>query len=160
MKNNLAKNTTIKELATSIALLAGSIWLLSTIPAEKVKSSLTTLALGVGVLVGAYALLRTIEMIPGGKDKMALSFASIGAGILAMVAVLKVLSLIDSDLIRKALPNLAALTGYHGCYTGSYGTAARIGGGNKLTTSLASVAGALLGILAVGWVYWRSYRTK
>ena len=149
LSKNILKSNPLKDLAVSIGLLAGSIWLLSTVPAEKVKQALLSLGVGITVLVGAYALLRTIDMIPGKGSKISINVLSLSTGLLALVGVLKILTWIDASLISKALPNLALLIGIVTAMQVLLGLAARLGGGHKLATSMLGVSAGLVGITAV-----------
>ena len=151
LSKGLSKNTVLRDIAISIGVLTASIWVLSKIPADAIYSSLAKIAIGLGLLVGAFALLKVIDLIPGSAKgtKLSVNFASIAVGILAIIGVLKILSTFDSSVIAKALPNLAFITLIMAGIQALFSLAARIGGGNKLSTNMLSFTASMVGMIAL-----------
>jgi len=106
------QNTTIKDLAISIALLAASIKLLSTVPADELKKSLIGLGAGVLGLVAAFAAVKAIEMIPskgGGLGSTAM-IIGLGTTLIIMSKALKTIASIDENSVWRAVGVLSVLT--------------------------------------------------
>ena len=112
MQANIKANTLIK-IAGAVALLAAAVIGLSTIPTDKLNSSMSALAIGFGELLGAMKILTTISG-SAGFVKVPLIAASLvllaGAVDLLVIAV-KELSGLSWDQLAKGLGSVAVLLG-------------------------------------------------
>ena len=110
LQNNI-KAKTLKEIAIAVALLAGSIWLLSTIDPEKMNSAMSGIILAMGSLVGAMALLDKVATGPGFLKlpviAAGLILLAIAIGILALSV--KGLSTLSWEELTKGLAGVAIL---------------------------------------------------
>lgn len=110
MQQNL-KAKTLREIAVAVALLAASIFLLSTIEPEKMKSAMAGIAVAMGLLVGAMAALNVVATGPG---FLKLPFIAAGLIVLAIaIGVLaisvKALSTMNWEELAKGLTGVGAL---------------------------------------------------
>ena len=89
------------KIAAAIAIIAGSIWLIAEIPADRFASAVGTIAGAFAVMFGAIELLA-YQKIPEDKMKaIGMAFIGLGAG-LAMVAVAaKIFAGMDWDDLKK-----------------------------------------------------------
>lgn len=155
LSKNLRKNRTFRDLAISLGVLTASIWVLSKIPAEDIYRSLARIAIGLGMLIGAFAAIKAIDnKLPsldgkGKKNTLSSQLLSIGAGLLSMVAVVAILGNIKTSTITKALPNLALLTAILVGIEVLFGLVARIGKGSTVSVKLTSLTASLLGMTAL-----------
>ena len=155
LAKNFRKNTTFRDLAISLGVLTASIWVLSKIPAEDIYRSLARIAIGLGMLIGAFAAIKAIDnKLPsldgkGKKNTLSSQLLSIGAGLLSMVAVVAILGNIKTSTITKALPNLALLTAILVGIEVLFGLAGRISKGNAVSVKLTSLTASLLGMTAL-----------
>lgn len=100
------KATALLEIAAAIGILAGSLVLLSTIPAAKLNTAMTAMTLSMGALVGVMAILNKIGS--GAFGALRLSALAIGliavAGAVGLLAIsVKELSDIDSKSLERGL---------------------------------------------------------
>ena len=91
------KPNVLRDLAVAIGVLAGSIWLISRIPAEKLSKSLTTLGISIAFFVAAYAGIQTINIIASrltkeNQFKSAFGLLGLAVSLGAMASALKTIS--------------------------------------------------------------------
>jgi tape measure domain-containing protein len=110
MQQNL-KAKTLKEIAIAVALLAASIFVLSTIEPEKLQSAMSGLAIAMGMLVGAMALLNKVAVGPGflKLPVIAAGFIILGIAIGILAISVKALSTLDWEELAKGLTGVASL---------------------------------------------------
>lgn len=91
------------KIAAAIALIAGSIWLLSKVPADRFLACAITLGVAFAALAGAVAYL-TREKMDGDKLKaVGIAFAGIGASMLLLAAATKMFAKMELTEIVKGL---------------------------------------------------------
>lgn len=108
------KATALLEIAAAIGILAGSLVLLSTIPAAKMNSAMTAMTLAMGSLVGVMAILNKIGA--GAFGAVRLTTLALGliavAGAVGLLAIsVKELSDIDSKSLERGLIAVGVLLG-------------------------------------------------
>lgn len=98
------------KIAAAIAIIAGSIWLIAEIPADRFESAVGTIAGAFAVMFGAIELLA-YQKIPEDKMKaIGMAFIGLGAG-LAMVAVAaKIFAGMEWEELKKGGAALVAFT--------------------------------------------------
>jgi tape measure domain-containing protein len=105
---NKIKAQTLLQIAAAIAVLAAGVYILSTIDADKLAKAMTAVAVGMGQLVGALALLTKI----GGPAAFAQVPLLAGAMILLSIAVvilagaMKIMATMDWEELAKGLTGL------------------------------------------------------
>ena len=144
----------IKEIAFAIGVLAGSIWLLSTIPAYELKASLNTLTKALAEFVAAYFAVMAINVIASkvmkSQDmvKSAFGLTSISAGLLAMSVALKVISTIDEGKIMECVGALTAMLVLIAAYQALDALIRTIPGQGMISANLFNMSIGVLGLIA------------
>jgi tape measure domain-containing protein len=110
MQQNL-KAKTLKEIAIAVALLAGSIFILSTIEPEKMKTAMAGVAVAMGLLVGAMAALNVVATGPGFLKLpfIAAGLIVLGVAIGILAISVKALSTMNWEELAKGLTGVGAL---------------------------------------------------
>lgn len=102
----------LKDIAIAIGILAASIWVLSTIPADKLVQSLIALSVGFGMLAG---MMQMISKIADDWKTMASIFAgsagfvAIAASFLILAGALKTIASIDAESLNAAMGTMLVL---------------------------------------------------
>ena len=145
----------IKEMAVSFSLLAGSLYVLSQVPWEQLKTGLKGLAWAIGIFIGAYGAFQminvgTTKLLKGTKMvKSSLNLMGMASGLLIMAGALKLISSIESDGISEAVKVLDKLLVFLVSYQAIYAIISTIPGQGKLSVSLVGMSAGLLGLMGV-----------
>lgn len=145
----------IKELAISIGILAGSLYVLSQIKWDDLKYGLLGLAGAVLALVVAYGSFQAINVFATKKlNGVAMAVGSLNvvgmtAGILGLAAALKVIASIKSEDVDQAVNTLTSLMLLLMVYQSTYAMLSTIPGQGKLPASLIGMSAGLLGLIGV-----------
>ncbi len=145
----------IKEMAVSFSLLAGSLYVLSQVPWEQLKTGLKGLAWAIGIFIGAYGAFQminvgTTKLLKGTKMvKSSLNLMGMASGLLIMAGALKLISSIESDGIDEAVKVLDKLLVFLVSYQAAYAFISTIPGQGKLPASLIGMSAGLLGLIGV-----------
>jgi len=145
----------IKELAISIGILAGSLYVLSQIKWDDLKYGLLGLAGAVLALVVAYGSFQAINVFATKKlNGIAMAVGSLNvvgmtAGILGLAAALKVIASIKSEDVDQAVNTLTSLMLFLMVYQSTYAMLSTIPGQGKLPASLIGMSAGLLGLIGV-----------
>ena len=135
-------------MSVAILTLVGALAILNHFSLTDISSSLgklTGILLVVGVLEGVFALAGRI----GGGNKVSMSILGMAAGIIAMLAVMKILSNIDMSTLTQGITNLARIAVLIAGIELMMGLAGRIGGGKKFQNSIFAVSIGLLALVAL-----------
>lgn len=98
------------KIAAGIAIIAASIWLISTIPADEFKRSVATIGIAFVAMFATIELLAK-QKIPEEKMKaIGEAFAGFGASFLLIAAAAKIFATMDPTALAKAGVALAAFT--------------------------------------------------
>lgn len=110
LQNNV-KTDTIKKIATSIALLAGSLLVLSLIDSVKLAASLGALTVMLGELMGSMYLMTKLGDLSGfaSLGKMSGLLIGLSAAVLIMSVAIKELSSVDYIGLLKGIGSMAAI---------------------------------------------------
>lgn len=110
LQNNV-KTDTIKKIATSIAILAGSLLVLSLIDSVKLAASLGALTVMLGELMGSMALMSKIGELQGFSSltKMSGLLIGISAAVLILSAAISQMATLSWEGMLKGLSGMAAM---------------------------------------------------
>ena len=104
------KYTGFLKIAAAIGIIAGSVWLLSTVPADRFAASVKVLTGAFIAMFGVIELL-TLQKIPAADIKsIGIAFGGMGAALLAMTVAAKILSGMTKAEIEKGGGVLIAFT--------------------------------------------------
>ena len=149
-----ARPNVLRDLALAIGVLAGSIWVLSTIPAEKVKSALIGLAAAIGIFVTAYFSIQMINVIASKllkeqeMAKTAFNLLGLAIALKTMAAAIKVISEIESkEKIWGAVAVVAALVGLLSAYKTLSGLLEMLPRRNKAANNFLGISIGILGMI-------------
>lgn len=113
MQTNLKAEALLK-IAIALGVLTASILVLSTIDSAAITKSLGALAVGIGELVGAMALINKASSGPKSAitfDAIAAGLIALSIGVLILTAAVKVLASMDPMQLTAGLTALGALLG-------------------------------------------------
>ena len=149
-----AKTTTkIRDIAYAIGILAASIWVLSTIPAEDLKKSLIGLAGAVTLFVAAYGAIEAIKVASSkalaGKEVVTSAFGLVGlaTALAVMAGALKTINKIPESSVWNSVAVLGAMLGFVAAYQALSALISKIPGQNKVTLNLFGISAALAGLV-------------
>lgn len=140
---------TIKEIALAIGVLAASIWVLSTIPADDLERAFLGMAGAIGVFVVAYGLIQAINVTSRNltKDKelmtSAFGLTGVAAALLIMAAAVKTISKVSPEDVWNSTLVVGAMLGFLTAYQAVAALVSKIPGQQKVT---ANVLGMSLGV--------------
>lgn len=125
------------KIAAAIGIIAGSVWLLSTVPAKRFASAVGTL-LGAFLMMFGVIELFTFQKIPAADIKaMGLAFAGMGGALLAVAVAAKILAgMKDTELKKGGI----ALLGFTTLVVGAARIARDVGKGAGLAFAGLSLA--------------------
>lgn len=107
---NKIRMETLKAFATSVLILTGAIFILSTIPAEKLPAAIKAMVFALGSMLGAVAILDKINAGAAKMSAIGLAFAGLGAAILMIsLAAHQIVALTDDELKRAGTVILALI---------------------------------------------------
>ena len=148
----------LKSLAIAIAILVGSLALLTALDPEKLYSSVAVIAMLAGIL-GLLALAiskmqgATVSLKDGiSINKLMPSLLSIGLALLAMAAVVKIIGVMDTEQAIKGFGGLIGLVVLMGAFVAAYGhfvkgkSAQNIKNAGKMMRSLSITLLLLVGV--------------
>lgn len=101
----------LMKIAGSIAILAGSLLVLSMIDSDKLGGALTSISILFGELAGSMALFDKTLSGQKGLNKFGMAMIEMSAAILVLASALKKISSIDSDKLAGALVGITVLIG-------------------------------------------------
>jgi len=139
----------IKEIALAIGVLAASIWVLSTIPADDLERAFLGMAGAIGVFVVAYGLIQAINVtsrnLTKNKELMTSAFGLTGvaAALLIMAAAVKTISKVSPEDVWNSTLVVGAMLGFLTAYQAVAALVSKIPGQQKVT---ANVLGMSLGV--------------
>lgn len=145
----------IKEIAISIGILTGSLYVLSQIPWDDLKYGLLGLAGAVLALIVAYGAFQAINVLATKKlNGIAMAVGSLNmvgmtTGLLGLAIALKVITSIKSEDVNQAVNTLTSLMVLLIVYQSVYAMLSTIPGQGKLTSSLIGMSAGMLGIIGV-----------
>lgn len=145
------KPNVLRDLAVAIGVLAGSIWLISRIPAEKLSKSLTALGISIAFFVAAYAGIQTINIIASrltkeNQFKSAFGLLGLAISLGAMASALKTISSIKKEDVWECVGVLTVITVLISAYQTATALISKIPGQSKMQNSLLNIS---LGFLAM-----------
>ena len=98
------------KIAAAIGIIAGSIWLLAQVPADRFEAVCKTLAVAFAALFGAVTILSLMK-IPDGKMKdLGIAFAGLGGSLLMLAAAAKIFASMDITELVKGGGAIVAFT--------------------------------------------------
>lgn len=106
---NTLKANVLKSIAISMALIAGSIFILSMIDSEKLAETLGTVSVLLGELTGIFLLLNKVDQNKKGSIRGLNSLIAMAVSITILAGALKKVSDIDSDKLLGSLGSISAL---------------------------------------------------
>ena len=148
----------LKSLAIAIAILVGSLALLTALDPEKLYSSVAVIAMLAGILgLLALAISKMQGVTVSLKDgisinKLMPSLLSIGLALLAMAAVVKIIGVMDTEQAIKGFGGLIGLVVLMGAFVAAYGhfvkgkSAQNIKNAGKMMRSLSITLLLLVGV--------------
>ena len=99
------------KIAVAIGIIAGSIWLLAQVPADRFREVCITLGVAFAAMAGTILLLSMLK-IPEDKMKaIGIAFAGLGAGFLAVAVAGKIIASMDWEELKKGGAALVVFTG-------------------------------------------------
>lgn len=101
----------LMKIAGSIAILAGSLLILSMIDSDKLGGALASISILFGELAGSMALFDKTLSGQKGLNKFGMAMIEMSAAILVLASALKKISSIDSDKLAGALVGITVLIG-------------------------------------------------
>lgn len=139
------KADAVLKIAGALAILAGSLFILASIPAndlERAGRAMGVMAVGLGAFLGIIVLLDNFKKLnPATLTAVGAAIGGLGIGVLALAGAAAVLALIPQDKLASAVPILIELV----AAISMYAFALRSNGGSLLKGSIGLVifAGAL-----------------
>ena len=100
--------STLLKMAGAIAILAGSLLLLSSIDSDRLAVGLGGLSVVIAELVGAFALMQKLDILGSGGLKASTFFISFATSVLIMASALKRLSEINPEQMMTGIIGLTA----------------------------------------------------
>ena len=128
--------------------LIGIVALLDFISPESLKRGLGKLAIVVLVITGIQALFSLASRISGG-NKLSLNLLGITGGLLGLLAIMKILSSINTRDVSQGIGNVLILGGVLAAIQLMFNLAGRVGGGIKFKTNIFSMQMGLLSMVAL-----------
>lgn len=103
------KAEALLKIAAAIAVLAGALWVLSTIDPERMISAVAGMATSFGILLGGLAILDKINAEPSLKASVALSLIAVAVNILA--SAVQKLGMLNPEQLTNGLLGIAVALG-------------------------------------------------
>ena len=104
-QRDLNANALLK-MAGAIAILAGSLLLISSIDSERLVVGLGGLSVVIAEVVGAFALMEKLDILGGGGFKISAFFISFSTSVLIMAGALKMLSELSPEQLMVGITGL------------------------------------------------------
>ena len=134
--------------ASALLIMSGAIKTISKIDASQVWNSTMVLGVMLGFITSYQVLSALISTIPG-QEKVSANLFGMSAAILALVGALALLDLFSLSDIQNSLGKMTAILLVIGGLQGVFALAARIGGGNKVSMNILSMAAGIAAMIAV-----------
>ncbi len=132
-------------MSMSILTLVGALVLLDKVSFNDLQISLAKMA-SILAVIGSFQLLLGATARLGGGKSASTSILGVAGGIVAMIAVLKLLAFMDPQIITQSIANLGLMVLLLAGIEIIMGAAGRLGGGKKFNTD---IFGAQLGLLSL-----------
>ena len=104
-QRDLNANSLLK-MAGAIAILAGSLLLMSSIDGDRLAAGLGGLTVVIAEIVGAFALMQKLDILGGGGFKISAFFISFSTSVLIMASALKMLSQLSPEQLMTGITGL------------------------------------------------------
>ena len=101
------KASTLLKMAGAIAILAGSLFLLSSIDGNRLAVGLGGLTVAIAELVGAFILMEKLDVLRGGGIKISAFFIAFSTSVFILSSALKKLSELNPDQLMTGILGLA-----------------------------------------------------
>lgn len=135
-------------IAAALAIMAGALKTISKIDKATVWDSVTILTMMLGFVTAYQALSALISKIPG-QQKTTMNLVGMSAGILSLIGALAILNAFSITDLQTGIGKMAVVMLILGGVQQVFAIAARLGGGNKLSTSLLSMAAGIAAMVGV-----------
>lgn len=99
------------KIAAAIGIIAGSIWLLAQVPADRFREVCIALLAGFGAMFAAITILSVMKIPEEQMKSIGIAFAGLGVGFLAVAAAAKIIASMSWPEIGKAGVALIAFIG-------------------------------------------------
>lgn len=111
-------------IALGVAALASALWIVAQIPEDRLKSSIETITVMLGELLGAVMILSSPLFNEKKMAGIGIAFKGMGIGLLAMIAAVKLVTLLDEATLKQGMERVVAMLA-------TYALAARLAGSTK-----------------------------
>lgn len=131
-------------IALGVVALASALWIVAQIPEDRLKSSIQTITIMLGELLGAVMILSSPLFNEKKMAGIGSAFIGMGLGLLAIIGAVKLITLLDEATLKQGMERVVAMLA-------TYALAARLSGGAKKAggTILAMAIGINLLVPAV-----------
>lgn len=89
------------KIAAAIGIIAGSIWLLAQVPAERFKAVCIALGVAFAAMAGTILLLSALKIPEDNIKAIGVAFGGMGVGFLAVAAAAKIIGNMDENELKK-----------------------------------------------------------
>jgi len=100
-KSASAKYDAFLKIAAAIGILAGSIWLVASIPADRFREACIALGVGFAAMAGIITALSVMQIPEGKMKEIGTAFGGLGVGLLAIAVAAKILATMDLPQLVK-----------------------------------------------------------
>jgi len=141
-------NTNLLAMSISVSLLIGSLALLKFMTRTEMEASLGKLATIMLVITGLEGIFALTARV-GKGNKLSAGILQMAIGITAMIATMKLLTLIDQGTIKQGLTNLAYITLIIAGVELVMGLVGRVSGGSKFQSKILSMSIGMLAMIGL-----------
>lgn len=134
--------------AAALLIMATAVKTISKVDESQVWNATMVLGVMLGFITGYQVLAALISKIPG-QQKVSANLFGMSASILALVGALALLNLFSLNDLQNSIGKMTAILLVIGALQGVFGLAARIGGGNKVSVNILSMAVGIAAMVAV-----------
>lgn len=100
-KSASSKYDAFLKIAAAIGILAGSIWLIASIPADRFREACIALGVGFAAMAGMITALSVMQIPEGKMKEIGTAFGGLGVGLLAISVAAKILATMDLPQLVK-----------------------------------------------------------
>lgn len=111
-------------IALGVVALASALWIVAQIPEDRLKSSIETITVMLGELLGAVMILSSPLFNEKKMAGIGAAFIGMGLGLLAMISAVKLITLLDEATLKQGMERVVAMLA-------TYALAARLAGSAK-----------------------------
>ncbi len=111
-------------IALGVVALASALWIVAQIPEDRLKSSIETITVMLGELLGAVMILSSPLFNEKKMAGIGTAFIGMGLGLLAMISAVKLITLLDEATLKQGMERVVAMLA-------TYALAARLAGSTK-----------------------------